>query len=313
MNLQQIRYVREAVRQGFNLTEAATVLFTSQPGVSRQIRELEQEIGVEIFVRRGRRLVGLTDPGRIVVQAIERLLAEVENLRQIGKDFTEQDSGSLTIATTHTQARYALPRVVQQFRSLYPKVRLSLQEGDPARVAEMVRQGHADIAIATEALDHYPDLVALPGHTWHHCVIVPRDHTLTKRQNLTLEELSTHPIITYSAQFGGRSHIDEAFAARDLVPDVVLTAIDADVIKAYTELGMGVGIVAAMAYDEKRDLGLCAIDAAHLFRSRATRVAVKRGAYLPGYTYGFIRTFAPHLTDEAIEQARQAAAPIRED
>jgi LysR family cys regulon transcriptional activator len=310
MNLQQIRYVREAVRQGFNLTEAASVLFTSQPGVSRQIRELEEEIGVQIFVRRGRRLIGLTDPGRFVLQAIERLLAEVENLHQIGKAFMEQESGFLTVATTHTQARYALPRVVQQFRSLYPKVRLSLQEGDPARVAEMVRQGHAHIGIATEALDHYPDLAALPGHTWHHCVIVPREHALANRQNLTLEELSTHPIITYSVQFGGRSHIDEAFAARDLVPDIVLTAIDADVIKAYTELGMGVGIVARMAYDEKRDLGLCAIDAAHLFRSRTTRIAVKRGAYLPGYTRGFIRTFAPHLTDEAIDQAQQATARI---
>ena len=179
MNFQQLKYVREAVRQGLNLTEAANVLYTSQPGISKQIRELEEEIGVEIFVRKGKRLVDLTDPGRVVVQVIERLLAEADNLRQVGKEFTAQDSGALTIATTHTQARYALPSVVQQFRSQYPKVRLSLQQGSPIQIAEMVREGHADIAIATEALDHYADLVALPGYTWHHSVIVPRGHALT--------------------------------------------------------------------------------------------------------------------------------------
>ena len=249
MNFQQLKYVREAVRQGLNLTEAANALFTSQPGISKQIRELEEEIGVEIFVRRGKRLVDLTDPGRVVVRVIERLLAEADNLRQVGKEFTDQDAGALTIATTHTQARYALPAVVQQFRGQYPKVRLSLQQGSPTQIAEMVREGHADVAIATEALDHYPDLLALPGYTWHHCVIVPLGHALTRVEHLTLEKLATYPLITYSPQFTGRSHIDEAFAAKGLKMDVVLTAIDADVIKTYTELGLGVGIVAAMAYD----------------------------------------------------------------
>src|SRR5512134_3575962 len=204
MNLQQLRYVREAVRQGLNLTEAANDLFTSQPGISKQIRELEDELGVEIFVRRGKRLVALTDPGRVVVQVIERLLAEVDNLRQVGKEFADQDSGSLTIATTHTQARYALPRVVQQFRAQYPKVRLQLQQGSPTQIAEMVRDGRADLAIATEALDHYPDLIALPGYTWHHCVIVPLGHALTKVKKLSLEELAGYPLITYSPEFTGR-------------------------------------------------------------------------------------------------------------
>jgi LysR family cys regulon transcriptional activator len=310
MNLQQIRYVREAVRQGFNLTQAASVLFTSQPGVSKQIRELEEEIGVQIFVRRGRRLLGLTDPGRMVVETIERLLGEVENLRHIRKHFTDQDSGSLTIATTHTQARYALPPVVQQFRSSYPKVQLSLQEGDPARVAEMVMQGDADIGIATEALDSYPELITLPGQNWHHCVVVPRNHPLAQRKKLTLEHLSTYPIITYSTQFGGRSHIDEAFASRNLVPDIVLTAIDADVVKAYTEIGMGVGIVAAMAYDEDRDVGLCALNAEHLFRPRTTRIAVKRGGYLPGYAHSFIRTLSPDVSD-AVGPTPHAVAKAR--
>jgi len=305
MNFQQLKYVREAVRQGLNLTEAANVLYTSQPGISKQIRELEEEIGVEIFVRRGKRLVDLTDPGRVVVQVIERLLAEADNLRQVGKEYTAQDSGALTIATTHTQARYALPSVVQKFRSQYPKVRLSLQQGSPTQIAEMVREGHADIAIATEALDHYPDLVALPGYTWHHCVIVPRGHALTRIEPLTIETLATYPLITYSPQFTGRSHIDEAFAAKGLEMDVVLTAIDADVIKTYTELGLGVGIVAAMAYDPKRDANLHAIDAGHLFSSNTTRVAIKRAAYLRGYAYAFIHAFAPHLTLDVVERARQ--------
>lgn len=308
MNLQQLRYVREAVRQGLNLTGAANVLFTSQPGISKQIRELEEELGVEIFVRRGKRLVALTEPGRIVVEVIERLLAEADNLRQVGREFASQDTGSLTVATTHTQARYALPRVVQEFRRQYPKVHLSLQQGSPTQIAEMVCAGQADVAIATEALDHYPDLVALPGYNWHHCAIVPRGHPLAAVEPLTLEELAKHPLITYSAEFSGRSHINEAFAARQLPMDVVLTALDADVIKTYTELGLGVGIVAAVALDAQRDAHLHAIDAGHLFGVNTTRIAVKRGAYLRGYTYAFIHIFAPHLTPAAVDSARQAPA-----
>lgn len=304
MNFQQPRYVREAVRQNLNLTEAANALFTSQPGVSKQIRELEEELGVEIFVRRGKRLVALTDPGRMVVQVIERLLAEAENLRQVGREFADQDAGALTIATTHTQARYTLPGVVQAFREHYPKVRLSLQQGSPTQIAEMVCQGRADLAIATEALDHYPELIALPGFTWQHCVIVPPKHPLTQAKKLTLEALARYPLITYSPEFTGRSHLDDAFAAKGLTMDVVLTALDADVIKTYTELGLGVGIVAAVALDRKRDVNLHAIDAGHLFGSNTTRIAVKRSAYLRGYTYAFIQTFAPHLTREVVDKAR---------
>jgi LysR family cys regulon transcriptional activator len=305
MNLQQLRYVREAVRQGLNLTEAANALFTSQPGISKQIKELEDELGVEIFVRRGKRLVDLTDPGRVVVQVVERLLAEVDNLRQVGKEFADQDSGSLTIATTHTQARYALPRVVQQFRGQYPKVRLSLQQGSPTQIAEMVLAGRADMAIATEALDHYAGLIALPGYTWHHCVIVPQGHPLTRTKRITLEQLAEYPLITYNPEFTGRSHLDEAFSAKGLKMDVVLTALDADVIKTYTELGLGVGVVAAVALDAKRDAHLHVIDAGHLFGNNTTRVAVKRSAYLRGYTYAFIQAFAPQLTRSVIDAARR--------
>jgi LysR family cys regulon transcriptional activator len=306
MNFQQLRYVREAVRQGLNLTEAANALFTSQPGISKQIRELEDELGVEIFVRRGKRLIALTEPGRTVVQVIERLLAEADNLRQVGKEFADRDSGSLTIATTHTQARYALPGVVQQFRAQYPKVRLSLQQGSPTQLAQMVIAGQADVAIATEALDHYPELLALPSYTWHHCVVIPQGHPLTKVKLLTLEEVARYPLITYSPEFTGRSHIDQAFAAKGLKMDLVLTAIDADVIKTYVELGLGVGVIAAMAYDAKRDARLRAIDAGHLFRDNTTRLAVKRAAYLRRYTYAFIQMFAPQLTPDIVDRARSA-------
>jgi LysR family cys regulon transcriptional activator len=306
MNFQQLRYVREAVRQGLNLTEAANVLFTSQPGISKQIRELEDELGVEIFIRRGKRLVDLTEPGRTVVQVIERLLTEADNLRQVGKEFADRDSGSLTIATTHTQARYALPDVVQRFRHAYPKVRLSLQQGSPTQIAEMVSAGRADVAIATEALDNYPDLLTLPCYTWRHCVITPHAHPLSKSKHLTLEQLAAYPLITYSPEFTGRSHIDQAFAARGLKMDVVLTAIDADVIKTYTELGLGIGIIAAMAYDKKRDAKLQAVDAGHLFHDNTTRVAIKRVSFQRRYTYAFIEMFAPHLTREIVDKARQA-------
>jgi LysR family cys regulon transcriptional activator len=306
MNFQQLKYVREAVRQGLNLTEAANVLFTSQPGISKQIRELEDELGIEIFVRRGKRLVDLTEPGRTVVQVIERLLAEADNLRQVGKEFADHDAGSLTIATTHTQARYALPKVVQEFRTQYPKVRLSLQQGSPTQIADMVIAGQADIAIATEALDHYPELLALAGYTWHHCVIVPHGHPLTKVKHLSVDELARYPLITYSPEFTGRSHIDQAFAAKGLKMDVVLTAIDADVIKTYAELGLGVGIIAAMAYDPKRDAKLHAIDAGQLFHNNTTRIAIKRAAYLRRYTYAFIEMFAPHLTQAMVDKARLA-------
>lgn len=303
MNLQQLRYVREAVRQRLNLTEAAKKLYTSQPGVSKQIKELEDELGVEIFVRRGKRLVALSEPGKLVVKVVERILSETENLRQVGREFRDRESGSLVIATTHTQARYALPRVVTAFKRRYPKVHLSLQQGSPPQLAEMVIGGDADIAIATESLALYPQLLALPGYTWNHCVVVPSRHPLARAPRLALEDLAPYPIITYDAAFTGRSHIDAAFAARELKPDIVLSAIDADVIKTYVELGMGVGIVATMAFDAKRDRSLRSLDAGHLFASNTTRVAVRRGGLLRGYAYAFIELFAPHLSRQLIEKA----------
>jgi DNA-binding transcriptional LysR family regulator len=312
MNFQQLRYVRETVRQGLNLTEAAKKLFTSQPGVSKQIRELEDELGVAIFVRRGKRIASLTEPGRAALVIIERLLQEADNLKQVAREFQDQAAGNLSIATTHTQARYALPQVVSRFKARYPKVHLTLKQGSPSQLAEMVIAGEADVAIATEALDHYPKLLAMPGYNWNHCVVVPAKHPLARVERITLEALTEYPIITYDAAFAGRTHIDDAFASRGLKPDIVLSAIDADVIKTYVELGLGIGIVAAMAFDPKRDKGLHALDAAHLFRSNTTRVAIRRGGYLRGYAYEFIELFSPQLTRKSIDTAMAGKGEVYE-
>jgi LysR family cys regulon transcriptional activator len=306
MNFQQLRSVREALRCGFNLTEVAGVLHTSQPGISRQIRELEEELGVEIFVRAGKRLTGLTPPGEAVLPIVERLLHDAENLKRAGEEFSAQTNGRLSIAATHTQARYALPHVVRDFRKLYPQVTLNLHQGSPSQVAQMLLSGEADIGVATEGLAQYDQLVALPCYRWTHSVIVPPGHELLNGEPLTLQRLANFPIITYDVGYTGRTHIDEAFASAGLEPNVVLTAMDADVIKTYVELGLGVGIVAAIAFDEERDRHLSAIDGRHLFADNMTRLAVRRDTYLRDYVYSFIETFAPPLNREAVEAARSA-------
>jgi LysR family cys regulon transcriptional activator len=302
MNLHQLRFVREAVRQGFNLTEAAKALFTSQPGVSKAIIELEEELGVDIFARHGKRIRGLTEPGRAVLRSAELILKEIDSLKRIGNEFAAQDTGSFTIATTHTQARYALPRVVQAFAQRYPKVRLSLLQGNPRQVADMVLRDQADIAIATESIAEVAGLVSLPCYQWEHVVVVPADHALLKSRSLTLEEIAAWPLITYDAAFAGRSKIDKAFSMRGLKPDVLLEAIDADVIKTYVELGMGVGIIAGMAYDAERDVNLRVIPAGHLFGTNVSRVALKQGAYMRGYVYTFIELMTPTVNRKLIDQ-----------
>ena len=303
MNFQQLRYVRETVRRNLNLTEAARALHTSQPGVSKQIRELEEELGIEIFIRHGRRFVGLTPPGQELLGVIERILLEADNLRRVGENYALEESGRLTIATTHTQARYALPPVVAAFRERFPKVRLALQQGHPSAVARWVISGEADIGIATESLDHFTELAALPGYRWTHTVVAKPDHPLALEGGLSLVSLARHPIVTYSKEFAGRSHIDAAFAAQDLTPEVVLTAIDSDVIKTYVELGLGVGIIASVAYDPERDRQLVSLDASHLFPVNTTRVAVRKGAYLRDFAFNFIESFAPELNRQRVEAA----------
>ena len=306
MNFQQLRSIREASRRGYNLTEVANVLFTSQPGVSRQIRELEEELGVEIFERNGKRLTGLTDPGKGILKIIERLLIEAQNLQQAGQEYSGQSSGTLTVATTHTQARYALPKVVQAFRQAFPDVRIALQQSAPEHIADWVISGKTDIGIATEGLSQFPELVSFACYRWNHLIVVPDGHPLLSGAQLTLTDLAKYPLITYDIGFTGRGHIDDAFAKENVATDIVLTAMDSDVIKQYVVLGLGVGLVASMAFDQERDKGLRAIDVSHLFAANVTRLAVRRGAYLRSYAYSFIQQFAPELTRGEIDRALNA-------
>jgi len=311
MNFQQLRSVREALRCGFNLTEVAKVLHTSQPGVSRQIRELEEELGVDLFVRAGKRLTSLTEVGTLIVPIIENMLKDADSLRRAGEEFTQQASGRLSIATTHSQARYALPGAVRDFRQRYPQVSLNLHQGTPDQVAEMLLSGEADIGIATEALATYYPLVALPCFRWTHSVIVPPGHALLESGPLTLERLSEYPIITYNPGYTGRTHIDAAFEKAGIEIDLVITAMDADVIKTYVGLGLGVGIVASIAFDSDRDRDLRAIDARHLFEINLTKLAVRRGTFLRSYVYDFIETFASSLKRDVVERAMATAPGTR--
>lgn len=297
MNFQQLRSVRETVRCGFNLTEVAAILFTSQPGVSRQIRELEEELGVKIFVRAGKRLTGLTPPGVTLLPIVENLLLGADNLKRAGDDFSAKMEGQLSVAATHSQARYALPHVVKDFRDKFPQVTLHLHQGSPKQVADMLLSGEADIGVATEALSNYTQLVTLPCYRWTHSIVVPPHHPLLSVDGpVTLQQLARYPIITYQVGYTGRSHIDDAFASQALQPNVVLTAMDADVIKTYVELGMGVGIVASVALDAERDRNLRILDAGHLFQVNVTRLGLRKGVWLRGYAYSFIETFVPTLT-----------------
>lgn len=303
MNLQQLRYLNEIVRRGLNISEAAAALYTSQPGISKQIKLLEEELGIEIFVRNGKRIVALTEPGKAILDIAQRILHESDNLKQVGQEYQEQDSGHLILATTHTQARYALPPVVKQFIKRYPKVKLGLHQGNPTQIAEQVLNGEADVAIATESLMLYEGLVTLPCYEWHHCVVVPPKHPLLDEKKLTLAKLAQYPVITYDFAFSGRGKIDDAFAHAGIEPNIALTAIDADVIKTYVELGLGIGILAELAFIPERDRHLRKIEAEHLFKPNTTRLAIRKNEYLRGYTYDFIELFAPHLTRDVVEKA----------
>ena len=307
MKLQQLRYL-VAVARNLNISEAADALYTSQPGISKQIRLLEEELGVEVFTRNGKRIVSITEPGKHVLTIANRMLQDMDNLKRVGEEFSSESSGSLTIATTHTQARYALPQVIQRFIERYPKVLLKLKQGSPSQIAELVASGEADLAIATEALEQYEDLILLPCYQWNRSIITPPDHPLLKARPLTLERIAKYPLITYDFAFTGRSEVSRAFETRGLKPKLVLTAIDADVIKTYVELGLGIGIVAKMAFDSERDRNLRALDANHLFESSTARIALRRGDYLRGYVYDFIELFAPHLTRKTVEKAMQGVA-----
>lgn len=303
MKLQQLRFLREVAERNLNITDAAEALHTAQPGVSKQIRLLEEELGITIFVRAGKRIVSVTEPGKQVIRMARQVLDAAENLKRASKDFTSRDSGQLTIATTHTQASYVLPPIVTQFAKRYPKVRLSLKQGNPNQVAEMVLAGQADMGIATESLGGFKDLVSLPCYEWNRTIVAPAGHPILKVKSLTLKRLAEEPIITYDAHFTGRSKIDQAFEKAGLEPNIVLSALDSDVIKRYVAIGLGVGIIASMAYDPEWDQQLRSLDCSDLFESSVTRIAFRRNGFLRLFHYDFVEMFAPALTRNVIEAA----------
>ena len=303
MNLHQFRFVQEAVRRELNLTETAKALFTSQPGVSKAILELERELGVDIFTRHGKRLRKVTEPGQQVLKAIEVILREVGNLKRIGEEYSRQDAGTLSIATTHSQARYFLPGPVAQLRQRFPAVNISLHQGSPSQVARMVLDEVADLGLATEALDHIDELVSLPCYDWQHAAVMPLDHPLAHIERISLEDLAAQPLVSYHPSFSGRTRIDQAFAARRLKPNVVLEAIDADVIKTYVRLGLGVGIVAELAVRDELTPDLTWRPLGHLFGRNITRIAFRRGAYLRNFVYSFTEMLSDRLTPALIAKA----------
>ncbi|WP_418320431.1 CysB family HTH-type transcriptional regulator [Piscinibacter sakaiensis] len=304
MNLHQFRFVQEAVRRNLNLTETAKALFTSQPGVSKAILELEDELGIEIFARHGKRLKRVTEPGVAVLRSIELIMAEVNNLKRIGEEFSKQDAGTLSIATTHTQARYVLPAPVAQLRKRFPKVNISLHQGTPEQVAQMVIDEVAEVGLATESLENFDALVSLPCYEWQHVAVMPVGHPLARVERLSLEDLVVQPLISYHPSFTGRTRIDHAFETRQLKPNIVLEAIDSDVIKTYVRLGMGVGIVAEMAVrDDPANGELVARPVGHLFGQNVARIAFKRGAYLRSFVYSFAEMLSDRLGRNLVARA----------
>jgi LysR family cys regulon transcriptional activator len=304
MNLHQFRFVQEAVRRDLNLTETAKALFTSQPGISKAILELEGELGVDIFARHGKRLRRVTEPGQHVLKSIEIIMREVGNLKRIGEEFSKQDSGTLSIATTHSQARYFLPEPLAQLRKRFPKVNISLHQGSPAQVAQMLMEEVAEIGIATESIGEVDELVSLPCYEWQHALVMPAGHPLAQVERISLEDLAREPLVSYHPSFSGRTRVDQAFAARRLKPNIVLEAIDADVIKTYVRLGLGVGIVAEISVrDDPPGGDLISRPVGHLFGQSITRVAFKRGAYLRNFVYSFAEMLSDRLTRALIARA----------
>ena len=304
MNLHQFRFVQEAVRRDLNLTETAKALFTSQPGISKAILDLEAELGIDIFARHGKRLRRVTEPGRLVLESIEAIMREVGNLKRIGEEYSMQDAGTLSIATTHSQARYFLPGPVAQLRKRFPKVNISLHQGSPDQVARMVIEELADVGLATESLAGFDGLVTLPCYEWHHAVVMPAGHPLAQLERISLEDLAVLPLVSYHPSFSGRTRLDQAFAARNLKPNIVLEAIDADVIKTYVRVGLGVGIVAELAVrDDPPGGDLVSRPAGHLFGQNVTRIAFKRGAYLRNFVYAFAEMMSDRLSRKLIAGA----------
>lgn len=313
MKLQQLRYIWEVAHHDLNVSATAQSLYTSQPGISKQIRLLEDELGVEVFSRSGKHLTRITPAGEAILRTAGEILRKVESIKQVAQEFSDERKGTLSIATTHTQARYVLPNVISKFIAEYPDVSLQLNQGTPMQISEMAADGTVDFAIATEAMDLFSDLIMLPCYSWNRCILVPKNHPLTQINELTIQDVAKHPLVTYVFGFTGRSKLDEAFMEHGLAPKVVFTAADADVIKTYVRLGLGVGIVAKQAFDAEIDSDLVALDASHLFKASTTRLAFRRGTFLRGFMYDFIERFAPHLTKELVDKAFNCSSKLELD
>lgn len=307
MKLQQLRYIWEVAHHDLNVSATAQSLFTSQPGISKQIRLLEDELNVEIFARSGKHLTHVTQVGEVIIEMAGDILRQVNGIKQVAQEYSNEKQGSLTIATTHTQARYALPPIIADFCQRYPEVSLHMNQGSPEQIAELAAAGEVDFAIATEGMDLFHDLIMMPCYAWNRAVVVPHDHPLAQVTELTLADVAQYPIVTYVFGFTGRSKLDDAFNAANLSPNVVFTATDTDVIKTYVRLGLGVGIIAKMALDETLDKDLVAVDASHLFEPSLTHIGFRKGTFLRRYMLEFIEAFAPHLDEEMVNQAVAAS------
>ena len=304
MKLQQLRYIWEVARHDLNVSATAQSLYTSQPGISKQIRLLEDELGVEVFARSGKHLTRVTPAGEKILEVAGDILRKVESIKQVAQEFSDEKMGSLDVATTHTQARYALPETINGFMQSYPDVSLHMHQGTPMQIAEMAADGTVDFCIATEAMSHFNDLIMMPCYRWNRSVVVPKDHPLAQVSRLTLKDIADYPIVTYVFGFTGRSKLDDAFIREGLDPRVVFTAVDSDVIKTYVRLGLGIGIIATMAFDEAADHGLVCLDASHLFEASYTKIGFRKGTFLRGYMYDFIQKFAPHLTPDVVREVQ---------
>ncbi len=313
MKLQQLRYILEVQKNNLNVSETAEVLFTSQPGISKQIRLLEEELGIQIFIRNGKRVVSISEPGKAVLGIAERIMRDVQNIKHIGNEFSQQDTGALTIATTHTQARYVLPKIITQYVKAFPGVRLSIKQGSPNEICEFILNGEADLAITTESLEDYPELRKLPCYQWNRSVIVPNEHPLLSlNRPIGLSDISAYPLVTYEFAFQGKSEIARAFQVAHLpTPHIALSAVDTDVIKTYVKLGLGIGLMASMAYVPEEDNSLKSIDCSHLFAPSTTHIALRPDTYLRGFSYAFIEAFAPELNRQRIDQ--MLYAPVMDD
>ena len=302
MKLHQLKYIHEVARQGFSVSAAAEALHTSQPGVSKQIQLLEEELKLQIFQRNGKRLTGITEPGKKILKLAASVMFELDNIKRVGDEFSKDASGMLTIATTHTQARYKLPGAIQQFMQTYPQVKLNIHQGNPTQVTDWVATGEADVGIATESIGQEERLICLPCYEWNRSVVVPKGHDLEKQLLLTLQDIADHPLITYDFAFTGSTTVSKVFHDAGVTPNVVLTAIDADVIKTYVNLGLGIGLIANMAFDEKRDEGLVCLDCSHLFPQSTTHLGIRKDTFMRGYLYDFIGMLSPKFDRAAIDE-----------